>query len=379
MKILEGILVIDFTQFLSGPLATLRLADLGARVIKIEQPLTGDLCRDLYVSNVEINGESSLFRAINRNKESFCADLKNKQEKTLVKKLIAKADVLVHNFRPGVMQRLGFSYDEVLQVNPDVIYAEVSGYGSTGPLVKKPGQDLLLQAISGITYLSGNANKGPLALGLPVADLFAGSHLAQGILAAIFQRSRTRKGSKLSVNMLESILDLQFENITAFFNDGGAPTMRSAKNNAHAYLGAPYGVYKTSNGHIALAMANISMLGKLINCDTLIPYTVPDDWFTKRDEIKEILAQHLLNKSTEHWLSILEPADIWCADVMDWERLLNHDGFKVLDMIQTVKMTDGYTYNTTRCPIRFNGEKLQSEKGSPKLGEDHKSILNELL
>lgn len=199
MKLLDDILVIDFTQFLSGPVATLRLADFGARVIKIEKPITGDLCRDLYVSNVEINGESSLFRAINRNKESFCADLKNEEDLKIIKRLITKADVLVHNFRPEVMIRLGLSYEEVRTLNSKIVYAEISGYGKKGPYKNKPGQDLLLQSISGITQLSGNEDKGPVPLGLPIADLFAGMHLAQGILAALTQKNT---GCKVSVNML---------------------------------------------------------------------------------------------------------------------------------------------------------------------------------
>ena len=371
MKLLDDILVIDFTQFLSGPVATLRLADFGARVIKIEKPITGDLCRDLYVSNVEINGESSLFRAINRNKESFCADLKNENDLKIIKKLITKADVLVHNFRPEVMLRLGLSYDEVKALNSQIVYAEISGYGKEGPFKYKPGQDLLLQSLSGITHLSGNSDKGPVPLGLPIADLFAGMHLAQGILAAL---TRKNKGCKVSVNMLESILDLQFETVTTYFQDGGQPTQRTKTNNAHAYLGAPYGLYKTKNGHLALAMGNISFLGELLSCDALAPYTNIEEWFTKRDEIKAILANHLETNSTKHWLSILEPADVWCADVLNWKRLFEHDGFKILEMIQQVNMSDGFTYKTTRCPIRFNNEILTSVKGAPKLGEDNNKV-----
>lgn len=374
MKLLEDILVIDFTQFLSGPVATLRLADFGARVIKIEKPITGDLCRELYVSNVEINGESSLFRAINRNKESFCADLKKDEDLKFIKKLISKADILVHNFRPGVMERYGLSFQDVKAINTSIIYAEISGYGKEGPWKHKPGQDLLLQSISGITNLSGNAHDGPVALGLPIADMFAGAHLAQGILAALLKQQEKNEGCKISVNMLESILDLQFETITTFFHDGGQPTQRTKTNNAHAYLGAPYGIYKTANGHLALAMGNISFLGELMSCEDLIPFSDIEEWYTKRDEIKSILAHHLQTKSTEHWLSILEPADIWCADVMDWERLLKHDGFKVLEMFQKVTMTDGFTYKTTRCPIRFDGEIITSNKGCPKLAEDNDKI-----
>ncbi|MBJ7880139.1 CaiB/BaiF CoA transferase family protein [Gelidibacter salicanalis] len=377
MKPLEDILVIDLSQFLSAPSATLRLADLGARVIKVERPLEGDICRKLYVSNVNMNGDSSLFRAINRNKESFQADLKNEVEKQQVLKLIEKADVLVHNFRPGVIERLGFDYDTIIKINPEIVYGEISGYGKEGPWKTKPGQDLLAQSLSGLTWLNGNDGSGPTPVGLAIADILSGSHLVQGILAALIKKGKTGKGSKVSVSMLESIIDFQFESITTFYHDGGQPTTRPKSNSAHAYLGAPYGVYKTQNGYLALAMVSIPVIGELIGCEELTNYPEPASWFTKRDEIKVILANKLNTNTTEHWLSILEPADIWCANVMDWETLFNRDGFKALNMIQNVKMGDGFEYKTTRCPIKIDGEYLTSSLGSPILGEHNAKIANE--
>ncbi|WP_303316283.1 CaiB/BaiF CoA-transferase family protein [Flavivirga abyssicola] len=379
MKPLEDILIIDLSQFLSAPSATLRLADLGARVIKVERPETGDICRQLYVSNVILNGESSVFRAINRNKESFQADLKNDVDKQRVLKLIEKADVLVHNFRPGVIERLGFDYETIQKINPSIIYGDISGYGNEGPWKSKPGQDLLVQSLSGLTWLSGNAGNGPVPMGLAIVDILSGSHLAQGILAALVKKAKTGKGTKVSVSMLESILDFQFETITTYYHDGGQPTERTASNNAHAYLGAPYGVYETSNGYLALAMGAIPFLGELLGCDALKNYLEVASWFTQRDDIKNILATHLKTDTTEKWLSILEPADIWCASVMDWDTLFDHDGFKVLDMIQNVTMGDGFEYETTRCPIKIDGQLLKSSLGSPSLGEHTKAIINELI
>ena len=378
MKPLAGILIVDFGQFLSAPSATLRLADLGARVIKIEQPGTGDICRTLYVSNTVLNEESSVFQAINRNKESFQADLKAPEQKAMVMKLLAKADVLVHNFRPGVMQRLGLSYQEVEAINPNIIYGEISGYGNEGPWVGKPGQDLLLQALSGLSWLSGNANKGPVPMGLAIADIFAGAHLTNGILAALVARAQKNKGAKISVSMLEAILDFQFETITTFLHDGGQPTERTAAYNAHAYLGAPYGIYPTQDGHLALAMGAIPVLGELLACQPLCQYPEPESWYNQREEIKAILAQHLRTQSTQHWLSILEPADIWCADVLNWHQLLEHPGFKALNMIQEVTMSDGFTYQTTCCPIEIDGQRLMAPLGAPKLGEHNPTIFNEL-
>lgn len=379
MKPLEDILVIDLSQFLSAPSATLRLADLGARVIKVERPETGDICRQLYVSNVNLNGESSIFRAINRNKESFEADLKNDSDKQRVLKLIAKADVFVHNFRPGVIERLGFDYDTLKKVNPNIVYANISGYGSEGPWKTKPGQDLLVQSLSGLTWLNGIEGNGPTPIGLALVDILSGAHLVQGILAALLKRAKTGEGSKVSVSMLESILDFQFESITTFYHDGGQPTVRTKNNSAHAYLGAPYGIYKTQNGYIVLAMGSIPKLGELLGCEPLKAYTEVASWFTERDTIKKILADHLSTDTTEKWLSILEPADIWCAKVMDWDTLFSEEGFKVLDMIQTVAMSDGFEYKTTRCPLKIDGEYLTSPVGSPKLGENTDAIVKELI
>lgn len=379
MNALDDILVIDFSQFLSGPSASLRMADLGARVIKIERPDTGDICRHLYTSNVIMNGESSVFHAINRNKESFAADLKNEQDKKAVFELLKSADVVIHNFRPGVMQRLGFDYEQVKAVNETVVYGEISGYGTEGPWKNKPGQDLLVQSLSGLTWLSGNAGNGPVPMGLSLVDMLAGAHLVQGLLACLVRRGISSEGALVQVSMLEAVMDLQFEVLTTFYNDGGSLPERTETNNAHAYLGAPYGIYQTKNGYIALAMGVIPVLGKLMKCAELLEYEDISLAFTKRDEIKEILAKHLLTRNTEQWLAVLEPADIWCADVLTWDRLMQHDGFKTLDMVQEVEMTDGYTYKTTRCPIRIDGELLTSTKGSPKLGQDNESIATEFL
>lgn len=378
-KPLEGTLVIDFSQYLSAPSASLRLADLGARVIKIEQAETGDRCRGLFFSNLVMNGESSMFHAINRNKESYQADLKIHDEREKVYKLIKQADVLIHNFRPGVVDRLGIDIETIKSINPHIVYAELSGYGKEGIWKDKPGLDLLLQSISGVTQLNGNDGAGPVPIGLAVVDILSGAHLCQGILACLYRKNTKGIGGHVEVNMLESALEYQFESVTAFFRDGGEPTIRPKSNSAHAYLGAPYGVYPTKNGFIALAMGQIPFLGELLACPELTNYPEPASWFTQRDEIKAILANHLSTKVTQDWLNVLEPADIWCAEVIDWRTLFDTEAFKILKMIQEVNMSDGYKFQTTRCPIQINGEWLTSEVGTPKLGEHTEQIKREFI
>jgi len=379
MNLLEDIIVLDFSQFLSGPSAGLRLADLGARVIKIEKPVSGDICRELYVSDVMIEGESTIFHAINRNKESFAADLKNEEDLKKIKLLIAKADVMLHNFRPGVMERLGLDYETIKTINPSIIYAEVSGYGIEGEWKDLPGQDLLLQSISGLTWLSNNNNDLPTPMGVSVVDILAGAHIAQGILATLYQRAITGEGALVQVSMLESILDFQFEVLTCFYNDGNQLPVRGAVNNAHAYIAAPYGIYKTKDNYLALAMTDIVQLGDLIGCEELKKYTDKSEWFLKRDEIKKIVANWLGNESTDTWISILEPADIWCARVMDYNELINEEGYKVLNMDLAVKTSSGLHITTIRCPIRVDGNFLTSSKGAPLLGEHNEQIEKQFL
>ncbi|MGB5511297.1 MAG: CaiB/BaiF CoA-transferase family protein [Woeseiaceae bacterium] len=376
---LDGITVLDFSQFLSGPSASLRLADLGARVIKIERPGTGDICRDLYVADVELDGESTLFHAINRNKESFAADLKVEGDLDEIRHLVSQADVVMHNFRPGVMRRLDLDYDSVRALRPDVIYGVITGYGADGPWARKPGQDLLVQSLSGLTWLSGNSGDGPVPMGLAIADIYAGAHLAQGILSCLVRKGFTGEGGLVEVSMLESIIDFQFEPLTVYFQDGGREAERTASNSAHAYLGAPYGIYATADGYIALAMASIPQLGELMECGDLLAYVEPASWFEQRDDIKATLAEHLVTKSTQHWLDVLEPADVWCADVLDWDRLRAHEGYRVLGMEQKVRRGNGFSYGTTRCPIRINGEMLYNDTGSPEIGEHNDSIREEFL
>jgi CoA:oxalate CoA-transferase len=376
MKLLEDILVLDFSQFLSGPSAALRLADLGARVIKIERPVTGDICRGLYVSDVVVDGESTIFHAINRNKESYQADIKNADDLEKIKKLIKKADVMIHNFRPGVMERVGFSYDAVKVLNPQLVFACINGYGDEGVWKDEPGQDLLLQAVSGITFLSGNKEDNPTPMGVAVADILAGTHLVQGILTALFNRFATGEGALIEVNMLGSLLDFQFEVLTCFYNDGHELPQRSSINNGHAYIGAPYGIYKTTKSYLALAMGDIPLLGRLLGCGALLSYANPSDWFDKRDEIKVILRDYLSTRPALEWLAILEPADIWCAEVLDYDMLVKQEGYKVLEMEQEVSIGNKFL-KTTRCPIRVDGQMLKSAKGAPSLGEHTTTIRKE--
>lgn len=379
MRPLEGLVVLEFCQFLAGPSAGLKLADLGARVIKIERPVKGEACRQLSIKDLFVDDSSLLFHTINRNKESFAADLKNPEDLVLVKKLIAKADIMTHNFRPGVMDKIGLTFTDALAINPKIIYGTITGYGEKGPWANKPGQDLLLQSLSGLSWLSGRKSQGPVPFGLAVADLMCGNHFVQGILAALLKRAKTGKGVLVEVSLLESVLDVQFEAITSYLNDGGQqPERGDVKGSAHAFLSAPYGIYQTQEGYISLAMGDLLFIGNVLGID-LKKYADKQQWFSQRDEIRELLGEKLLSQTADYWLDLLQKEGIWCGKVLNYEELDNQSFVNELQLKQTVKNSDGEALVTTRSPIQLDGKVLTSTKAAPKVGEDNLAIQEEFF
>ncbi|MCU7549667.1 CoA transferase [Chitinophagaceae bacterium LB-8] len=373
---LKGLIVLEFSQYLSGPSAGLRLADLGARVIKIERPKGGDACRSLSIKNLWADDSSLLFHTINRNKESFAADLKDPDDLLLIKRLIEEADVVTHNFRPGVMEKVGLDYASVQEINPRIIYAEITGFGKNGPWNHHPGQDLLLQSLTGLTFTTANKDDNPTPFGLSIGDTICGEQMVQGILAALIRRQKTGKGALIELSLMESLLDFQFELLTTYYASGKLPE-RSRISNGNPLLGAPYGIYPTADGHIAIAMVNILRLATIIECSALAQFK-QEDTFIYRDEIKEVLAAHLLQQPSEHWLQKLKAEDIWSMEVLNWQQLTKEEAYKCLQMEQTIKASNGNQITTTRCPIRMNGQRLFSDKPAPTLGEHNESICREM-
>jgi crotonobetainyl-CoA:carnitine CoA-transferase CaiB-like acyl-CoA transferase len=377
---LAGLTVLDFSQFLAGPSCALRMADLGADVIKVERPDGGDLCRQLVLADQKVGGDSALFHTINRNKRSFAADLKDPADRERVKALVARADVMIHNFRPGVMERLGLDFAAVQQLNPRMVYAAVTGYGEAGPWRGKPGQDLLVQSLSGMAWLSGQGGDDapPVPAGLSVVDMMTGAHLLQGILALLVRRGVTGRGGRVDASLLETALDLQFEPFTAFLNGDGEAPQRSRVNHANVHAAAPYGIYRTADGFLALAMAPMDELARLVESPRLAELAADRaSWYRERDTLKQALQDHLRSRPTQHWLAQLEPAGIWCADVLTWSRLLEHPGFAVLDMVQPLSGRAA-GMKTTRCPLRIDRQVLRSPRPAPAIGEHTQEILREL-
>jgi CoA:oxalate CoA-transferase len=365
---LEGVTVLDFSQFLAGPVAALRLADLGARVIKVERPDGGDLGRQLAFGGHMAGDSSVSFHAMNRRKESVAANLNDPDDLAMVRELVAGADVLIQNFRPGVMERIGLDYASVRELNPAIVYGSVSGYGDSGPFKDRPGQDLLAQSIAGLPWLNGSHDDPPVPVGLAVADHLASCHLAQGITALLVRRFRTGRGGLAQTSLFEAMLDLQFELLTTRLNDPTIAVQRKGQRSAHAFLPAPYGIYPCKDGYLAIAMNPVPTIGRLLDLHQLVSMTDPSAWWERQQEIEELIAERLRSGTRDEWLAVLDAEDVWCAPVLTLEELVEHDGFRAIAMMQEVSR-DGLRLTTTRSPIRLDGRVLTDPRPAPRLGE----------
>lgn len=259
---LEGLRIADFSQLVQGPNATQMLADMGAEVLKIE-PLHGEWQRNWSLGDAYIEGESVSFLTFNRGKRSIALNLKDARGKEAALRIIRSCDVLLENFRPGVMDRLGLGYKFLAESQPELIYCASSGWGQEGPYVGRPGQDLLAQAVSGILTLNGKAGDPPSPVGMGIADLTASFHIVSGILAALYERNRTGMGQRIDVNLLNSAMALATQELTMYMNTGTVPE-RSAAGIGHPCVGAPMGVYPTKDGHIVVAMMSLGKVAELV-------------------------------------------------------------------------------------------------------------------
>ena len=327
------------------------------------------------------SGDTISFHAMNRNKDGITADLKNSEDLVRIKELVKQADVIIQNFRPGVMERIGLDYESVRALNPGIVYGSASGYGDTGPWKDRPGQDLLAQSVSGLPWLNGSRSDGPVPVGVSIADHLTSCHIAQGVTALLLRRERTGLGGHAQTSLLESMLDLQFELLSTRLNDPTVEVSRGGKHSAHAFLAAPYGTYPTSDGYIALAMNPLAKLGELLEIPALVQLQDPQDAWDRQEEIEALLAAHFAVSETQHWLDILDAADVWCAPVLTLEDLVCHEGFAAIGMMQDVVRESPHTGDgaplklaTTRSPIRVDGNILTSDKPAPKLGQHNDAV-----
>lgn len=371
---LEGLVIADFTQLAQGPFATQMLGDMGAEIIKIEPP-KGDWMRHWSMANLYLGGEGISFLSFNRNKRSICLDLKHPRGKEVALRLIERADVVVENFRPGVMDRLGLGYDTLKERFPRLIYCASAGWGQTGPYVKRPGQDLLVQALAGVGYLNGNADDPPQGVGVGLADFTAGFHIVYGILAALYARERTGRGQRVDVNLLNSIMNLHIQEYGVYLNGGGLP-QRSRSGIPGPYLGAPYGFYQTKDGYIAIAMNPINKLARLVGVPGYEACTA-SQVMENRDQIRADFQKAFLSKTTQEWLDILLAEDIWCGPVYTFADVERDPQVAANEIIVEWEHPRAGCVRGIGIPVKFSETPGEIKRPSPLIGQHTVEILKE--
>ncbi|CAN5347037.1 CoA transferase [soil metagenome] len=374
MQALDSIRILDFTQMMLGPFATQLLADLGADVIKVERP-EGEWERGLALQGGYVQGQSAAFLAMNRNKRSLTADLKDASDRAMLLDLVATCDVVVENFRPGVMERLGLGYDDLRAVKPDLIYASGSGWGRDTPFSKenRPGQDLLIQSMSGIADSTGRSIDPPTPAGTAIIDHATALTLANAILAAIVARSVHGIGQRVEVDLYSTAIAMQCQEISSFVNQAEDYT-RSTTGIAQSWLSAPYGIYRATDGWIAIAMADITILGELLEAP---PLTALDPWLD-RDEVKLVLEELVGRQSVAHWLEVLLAAGIWSARVRSTREAVDELRELDSDLLVTVAGPEGQPIELVGCAIRMSATPWQQRLAPPRIGEHTADILAEL-
>ncbi|MEM1484302.1 CaiB/BaiF CoA-transferase family protein [Oscillospiraceae bacterium PP1C4] len=316
-KALEGITVLDFSQLLAGPFATMMLADMGATVIKVERIGSGDSFRGMTFFNKYFEGgDSPCFMAWNRNKKSISIDIKNPKAKEFLYKIAKTADVVVENFRPGVMDKLGYGYEDLKKINPKIVYASNSGFGADGPYVTRPGQDMLVQGLVGLTTLTGRKSDPPTPLGTGLPDMLSSFHLVYGILSALIYAQRTGEGQHVEVDLMRSTMALESQEFMTLLN---LPVKyeRPQSGIGHPFQQAPFGIYPCSDGYISIAMSPYSKLVQALEAPELMCYENDQVRFDKRDEVFEAIATVTRTKSKEYWLKKMLALDIWVAPIQD--------------------------------------------------------------
>lgn len=373
-KALENIRVLDFTRVLAGPFCTMMLADLGAEVIKVERPQEGDDARSF---GPFVGKESAYFMSINRNKKSICLNLKNRDAIQIVKQMIPKVDVVVENFRPGVMDKLGLGYQELRKLNRGLIYATSSGFGSTGPYSQLPAYDLILQGMGGIMSITGEDADHPIKVGSSIADIFAGVFCAIGILAALNHREKTGEGQMVDVSMLDCQVAILENAISRYFVSGENPVPIG---NRHPSI-APFATLHTASGFLNIAVGNDSLWEKF--CQLIgKPELAKDPRFldnnsrnTNWDSLKPILEDVLRKETKESWIEKLQAAGVPCGPINTIADVVRDPQVLHRKMIVEVEHPVAGKLKMPGCPIKLSVTPASVEKPSPTLGQHQEEIL----
>jgi crotonobetainyl-CoA:carnitine CoA-transferase CaiB-like acyl-CoA transferase len=375
MGVLSGIRVLDCSIAMAGPFAAQRLGDLGADVVKVE-PVTGEWQRHVAAGGAEGNKVNVSFLSLNRNKRSLAVDLKSVGGKQVMIDLVNTADVFLQNYRPGVAKRLGLDYETLSAINPRLVYVSISGYGEDGPYVDRPGQDLVLQGMSGAMLSAGREGEPPTAAGQYLVDAVTAYNAFEGALAALFHRERTGEGQLVQVNMLDAITTIQMQELSVF-TVGHKPQTRSAEPHAHVYIRSPYGAFATSDGFIIVAFPKLKTLGEVIGEESFLTMVDGADTWKYRDEIFARTRDKLKTKTSEEWLALMRAADIWCGPVYGYADLVEDEQIKHNGtFVEYDHPTEGLV-KTPGFPIKFSRTPSVVERGAPITGQHTRDVLRE--
>jgi crotonobetainyl-CoA:carnitine CoA-transferase CaiB-like acyl-CoA transferase len=376
VTLLDGIRVVSLNHFIMGPMGVQHLADLGAEVIAIE-PLDGAFHRRWGGADRRVGGESVAFLCANRNKKSLALDLKSEEGVAITRRLIAGADVLCENFRPGVLDRLGLGYEAVHALNPRLVYASASGYGRDGPYRDRPGQDLLVQAISGLAAATGSEADGARAVGVSAVDHHGAALLALGVVAALLGRERSGRGRRVEIDLLSAALDLQMEALVAYMNGPRPTSVRSPEHMAGWMFPGPYGVYPAADGHVAISLSRTADLAQALGAPALA--SIPDaEAYPRRAEIARLVADATRARSKAELLEALAAQGIWHAEVLDYEGALAHPQVRHNGTVVETSLQSGEPVHLVRHAVRYDDEPPAIRLAPQPLGAQGKEILRDL-
>ncbi|WP_295580035.1 CaiB/BaiF CoA-transferase family protein [uncultured Oscillibacter sp.] len=372
---LENLKVLAFTHYLQGPSCAQMFGDLGADVIKVESP-KGAFERSWSGPDSFVNGVSVFFMLANRNMRSIAVNLKSEEGKRIIYELVRDYDIVIENFRPGVMEKLGFGYEALKARNPRVIYCSLSGFGSTGPYKDRPGQDLLAQSMGGIVDMTGTGRPSPV--GTSFADAHSATLAAVGILAAVNHRQLTGEGHKIDVNLVESVLNLQMEPYAYYLNTPEKlwPTQLST-GLANRFQSSPYGVYETQDGYISISLCKHADMVAVLEPGCLDGFT-EQDAFTRRDAYDAVVAAQLKKKTTDEWCRLFTQQGIWHIKPYTYQDIENDPQVQWNKSILTLHHPVAGDVRVLNHPIKYDGESTPLRRNPPAKGADTREVLSQL-
>jgi crotonobetainyl-CoA:carnitine CoA-transferase CaiB-like acyl-CoA transferase len=374
---LRHLTILDFTQMVMGPIATQLLGDLGALVIKVE-PRRGEWERSFLPRGRRFEGESAYFLAMNRNKLSLTADLKDPGDHELVLALAERCDVVVNNFRPGVMERLGLGFASFRERNPQIVFAQGTGYGDAGPLAGQPGQDLLVQALSGLAANTGGGNGPPIPTAAAICDASTGFLLAFSIVAAALDARLTGTARSIEVSLLAGALLLQAPEAFLALNTD-MEWKRSVANIGAPWFGAPYGLYRTADGWLAIAMTPRHKLVELFGLSGALLELDEDAWYERRDDVNADLAEVLLGRTSDDWLAYFAEHDVWAAPLLSLAEAVRHPQVEANGFVETIPLGEGRaSAEAVGLVTQMSGLAQAARLPPPQLGE-HNDVIRDAL